>query len=291
MRLPRSVVIAGGAPFYTVGLNRRTPWRLSRRVIEAGKLVMAPLPKGTVVRHVTLAGRPAERVTAGPVEPPRAVLYLHGGGYTVGSPRLYRNLAAQLAASADAVVYNLDYRLAPEHPYPAALQDAVVAVHELVADGYPPALIAIAGDSAGGGLAVAAARLLADDGIHLRSLGLVSPWTDPMDTDSHVKQGRATNLGWSQRSARAYRATAADDDPGFAPVHGKLDGLPRMLVHTAPSEMLYRQINRFVDQARLAGADVTLVEDSRWWHSVHVGAGTWQVASDAVDDLGRFLFA
>ena len=287
MHVPRPLVIAGSVPFYRLGLNARLPITLGRRIIAAGAVPSVP-PPGTVVRHITLGGRPAERVTVGASERPRAILYLHGGGYTVASARVYRGLAIHLARAAEAVVYNLDYRLAPEHVYPAALDDAVAAFREL-ADEYGADRVAISGDSAGGGLAVATARRLTDAGLRPAALGLLSPWTDPADDDFRVTRARGTNRAWGKLSAVLYRGDADPHDPGYAPMYADLRGLPPMLIHTAPSEMLYDQVRRFAAKARAAGIDVELVEDPAWWHSVHVTAGILREATDAVTDVGRYL--
>jgi acetyl esterase/lipase len=289
MHLPRPLVIAGAAPFFRAGLNHRLPVPVARRIIDAGAFPMRPLPRGVEVTSTPLGGRPAERVApAG--DPRRAVLYLHGGGYTVGSPKLYRRTAAHLALSADAVVFNLDYRLAPEHPYPAALDDAISAFTELVAShGYAADSIGIAGDSAGGGLAVATARALTDKGLRPGALALLSPWTDPADEDFHVRRSRGNDLRWGRMSAQLYRGDAAPDDPGYAPMYARLDGLPPMLIHVASDEMLHRQIHKFAARAQAAGADVTLVEQGQWWHSIHVAAGTLRTATDAVHAVGAYL--
>lgn len=289
MHLPRSLVIAGSVPIYRLGLNARVPVTLGRRILAAGGLPSIP-PRGTVVRHVTLGGRPAERVTVGASERPRAILYLHGGGYTAGNPRLYRGLSIHLARAAEAVVYNLDYRLAPEHVYPAALDDAVAAFRELAAE-YGAERIAISGDSAGGGLTVAAARRLTDIGLRPAALGLLSPWTDPADDEFRVARARGMNRAWGRASAVMYRAAADPRDPGYAPMYADLSGLPPMLIHTAPSELLYDQVHRFAAKARSAGVDVTLAEDPAWWHSIHVTAGILREATEAVTDLGSYLRA
>lgn len=289
MHLPRPLVIAGSVPFYRLGLSARVPITVGRRIIAAGAVPSVP-PRGTVVRQVALGGRPAERVTVGASERPRAILYLHGGGYTVGSARLYRGLAIHLARAAEAVVYNLDYRLAPEHVYPAALDDAVAAFRELAGE-YGAERVAISGDSAGGGLAVATARRVTDDGLRPAALGLLSPWTDPADDDFRTTRARGTNRAWGRASAVMYRGDADPHDPGYAPMYADLRGLPPMLIHTAPSEMLYDQVHRFAAKARAAGVDVQLDEDPSWWHSVHVTAGILREATDAVTDAGTFLRA
>ncbi len=291
MHLPRPLVIALAAPMYRIALNHRTPLRLRRGILEryAGLTV---LPRGARVEHITLGGRPCERITVGATERPRAVLYLHGGGYTVGSPRTHRALAAFLARDTGAVVFSLHYRLAPEHQYPAALDDAIAAFRELVDDhGFAPARIAVAGDSAGGGLAVATARRLVDDGLRPAALGLLSPWTDPSDETITRRRDFVVNLAWGRQGAAAYRGDADPRDPGYAPIHGRLDGLPPMLIHCAETEILQPQILLFAKLAAEAGVDVQLVEHPRLWHSGHALAGTLREATDAVRDVGVFLRA
>jgi acetyl esterase/lipase len=289
MHLPRRLIVATSGPMYRIGLHHRTPLRLGRRILNAGCHVM-PVPPGTAVQHVLLHGVHAERVTVGASERPRAILYLHGGGYTVGSARLYRSCAAYLARAAGAVVFTLDYRLAPEHPYPAALDDAVAAFRALVSvHGFDASRVAVAGDSAGGGLAVAAARVLTDTGMQPGALGLLSPWTDPMDEDFTRQRDFVTNLPWGRASAALYRGDADPRDPGFAPMHGRLDGLPPMLVHCSTVEMLQPQIMRFADRVRAAGGEVVVDARDGWWHSIHVLAGTLREATDAVQEVGDYL--
>jgi monoterpene epsilon-lactone hydrolase len=286
--LPRPIVIAMAAPLFAVALNARTPLPLARALIDSGGR-LARLPAGTQVRPAVLADRPAERVTVGASERPRAVLYLHGGGYTLGSTRAYRALAAWLAQAAGAVVYTLDYRLAPEDPYPAALEDAVAAFGDLVTHhGFAPSRVALAGDSAGGGLAVAAARVLTDSGSPPAALGLLSPWTDPSDEQMRARD-MVVNVVWGTRSAARYRGGADRADPGYAPIHGRLDGLPPMLIQCAANEMLRPQIGRFARAASAAGVEVEFTESARLWHSAQALAGTLREATDAVTDLGAFL--
>lgn len=288
MHQPRPLVRALAWANYRLALNARWPVTVQRRLVAAGARTMMP-PRGTAVLPVTLGGRPAERLTVGASERPRAVLYLHGGAYILGTARLYRAFGGYLARSAGAVVFTLDYRLAPEHPYPAALDDAVAAFRELVdVHGFAPERIAIGGDSAGGGLAVATARALVDAGLEPGALVLLSPWTDPGDHD-HPPRDFVVNRRWGEAGAEMYRGGADPRDPGYAPMYAKLSGLPPMLVHYAPDEMLAGQIRRFVTRAEQDGADVTTVELPRLWHSAHVLAGSLRDASDAVHDAGIFV--
>ncbi|MDP9093454.1 MAG: alpha/beta hydrolase [Actinomycetota bacterium] len=291
MHLPRPLVVATSGPVYRLGLYRRVPVRWQRRILGSPAAMMR-LPADTRVEHTTLGNRPAERVIVGASERPRAILFLHGGGYTVGSPRLYRACAAVLARASNSVVYCLDYRLAPEHPFPAALDDAVAAFRELITvQGLDPSRVAIAGDSAGGGLSVAAARVLTDAGLAPAALGLISPWTDPSDEEFTRQRDFVVNLRGGRLSASHYRGSVDARDPGYAPIHGRLDGLPPTLIHCSPNEMLYPQIVRFAGLLEGAGVQVTLVAQERWWHSVHVLAGMLREATDAVRDLGAFLRA
>jgi len=221
MRLDRMANTLAMQTVSTVGgvlFHRHSPAAVQRAVLEA-MLRPLPLPANSQVLRVTLGGRRAERVTVAGSDERRVLLYLHGGGYTIGSARAFRSLAAHLSRSAQAVVYTLDYRLAPEHPYPAALDDAVAAVLELCNDlGHPPSRVAICGDSAGGGLAVATARCLTDyHGLRVGALGLISPWTDPASAALYRADDKAVN----RTGARSARPSTADRltraRPGWRP--------------------------------------------------------------------------
>jgi monoterpene epsilon-lactone hydrolase len=291
MHAPRFLVRVIARPFYKIGLHHRMPPRIGRRILDfSGRRQW--LPRGTVVRKIVLAGRPCERTTVGATDRPRAVLYLHGGGYTVGSPRLFRATAAYLAEASGAVVYNLDYRLAPEHPFPAAWEDAVAAFRELVeVHGYDPGRIAIAGDSAGGGLAAATAITLEQAGLRPGALALFSPWTDPSNDDHELDGDFVTNKAWGRASAALYRRDADRTDPRYAPMYGNLAGLPPTVIHFATTEMLRPEIVRFADRLEQAGVDVEIVAHPRLWHSMQVLAGTLRVATESVQDAGAYLRA
>lgn len=148
--LPRWVVRNTVVRMQRPGLGGRIPVRWQRRYLDAAAGSLA-VPPGTVVRPGTLAGTPADRVTVGATERPRAVLYLHGGAFMVGSPASHRSLVAYLAAASGAVVYALDYPLAPEHPFPAALDATVAAYRALLDEGWSSSQVVLAGDSAGAG--------------------------------------------------------------------------------------------------------------------------------------------
>lgn len=282
--LPRRLVMANAGAFYRVTFDVHMPFTVQRRLLEAAARSQ-PLPSGTVVRRVVLGGRPTERITVGATVRPRTVLYLHGGGYTTCSPATHRSLTAFLARETGAEVYVPAYRLAPEHLYPAALDDAVAAYREL---GRPAAIV---GDSAGGGLAVATALRLIDEGVRPPALALLSPWTDPADDSMTRQRDLVVNVPHGRRSAAAYRGDADPHDPGYAPMYADLSWLPPTLVHVVPGELLSEQVLRFVDRLRAAHVDVTLRELPELWHSGHTQVGIVREARAAVADVGAFLSA
>ncbi|HME46573.1 alpha/beta hydrolase [Mycobacterium sp.] len=288
IRLPRRAVGAALWLSYGLTLNHRLPFRIQRKMIDA-IAPMQTLPTGTVTRAMILGGRPAEKVTVG-ADNGTAVLYLHGGGYTIGSLATHRSLAAHIARDAGAAVYVLDYRLAPEHPYPAAPDDAVAAFCDLLDNhGYTPDHVAIGGDSAGGGLSLTAARRLIDrHDVRPAALALIAPWVDPT-ADTARKRDLVVNARWSHACAQAYLGAGDPDDAGYAPLRANLTGLPPTLVHVGTHEVLYPQVVELVDKLRLAGVDVTFTELPQLWHVAHLQASLVKEAAFAAHQLTVFV--
>ncbi len=290
IRLPLTLVGPTLHPFFRATLNPRTPIGIQRRLHDAAARLQ-PLPNGTTVERITLGGRPAERI-ANRAPGPHALLHLHGGGFTLGSATTHRSLAGYLARGTGCPVYLPEYRLAPEHPYPAALDDAVDAFLELVdRHGYLPQQIGVVGDSAGGGLAVATALRLRDEhGIAPAALGLISPWVDPSE-----RAGRPRDLvvsdAWGRSAAAAYLGDGDPADPGYAPLHGDLTELPPTLVQVGTTELLYSQNLTLAERLRAAGVEVTLDERPRLWHDAQLQAGLVREAAAAVADMSAFLRA
>lgn len=288
VELPRRAVAAALSPFYRVALDGRVPVGVQRSLLNA-VAGLQPLPDGTVTRREHLGGVPVERVTVGATERRTVVLYLHGGAYMSGSPQTHRAFTASLAKASGSVLVVADYRLAPEHPYPAALDDAEAVFDAIVANGTDPSRIAIAGDSAGGGLAAATVRRLVDRGIVPAALALVSPWVDPSDQDFPAPRDMLLTDRWLRRSADRYRGAADALDPGYAPARGSLSGFPPTLVHVATTEILHPQVIAFVEALRLAGVDVGCTELPQLWHVAHLQATMMREAAEATDELGAFL--
>ncbi|MET8652062.1 MULTISPECIES: alpha/beta hydrolase [Nocardia] len=285
-------------PVFRVILNDRLPFAAQRVLMDVMSRAQ-PVPDDTVVRRLRLAGRPAERITSAStaIDGPRAraadsgaILYLHGGGYTVGSLTTHRSLAARLAHGTDCPVYVLDYRLAPEHPFPAALDDAETAFLELVREkGHRPERIAIAGDSAGGGLTLATAqRLVADHGLTPAALGLIAPWSDP-NLIPDRERDLVVNRPWSRSCAAAYLGAGDGDVSGYAPLRGELHGLPPTYLQVDEGEMLYDQCLTLEAALRDAGVHVRFSRTRGLWHVAQLQAGLIGAAAAEVRELADFL--
>lgn len=224
-----------------------------------------PLPAGVEVTPVEVAGVPCERFhpTGGGGG---LVVYHHGGAYTAGSLDSHRPLTARLARACGCDLVAVDYRLAPEHPHPAGLDDAGAVYRQLLADGTPAARIVVAGDSAGGGLTAALLLALRDAGEPLPAGAvLLSPWLDlTLSSDAVRTRAGEDPMLRADSLARSARAYAGDDlrRPLVSPVHADPRGLPPLLVLVGTAEILLDDSRTFADRARAAGVPVDLdVED------------------------------
>lgn len=192
-----------------------------------------------------------------------ALLYLHGGGYVRGSLDTHAELMGRLARTTAMPILGLDYRLAPEHPYPAAVEDAVAAYRWLLDAGFPPRTIVIGGDSAGGGLAVALLLALKDADLEQPAGAvLFSPWTDLSGSGASVRSRAEAdpmvNAGALGAMAAQYLGTTPATTPGASPLFGDLAGLPPLLIQVGDAEILLDDATRLDERARAAGVDTTL---------------------------------
>ncbi|WP_024799942.1 alpha/beta hydrolase [Nocardia sp. BMG51109] len=288
--LPPPVARAVLHPVFRYAMHHRLPWRAQRALLDAGS-VLQTLPAGTRVDRQRLGGRPAERITVGGAADrmPGVVLYLHGGGYTVCSPTTHRSLAAHLARDTGRPVHVLDYRLAPEHPFPAALDDAEAAFLELASAGSRPEDIAISGDSAGGGLSLALALRLRDrHGIRPAALGLIAPWADPNQVPDRERD-LVINKPWSRACAAAYLGDGDALDTGYAPLLADLRGLPPTYVQVDAGELLHEQCLRLVAILRDAGVSTQFSVTRGLWHVAQLQASLVEPAAAATRELAAFL--
>jgi epsilon-lactone hydrolase len=267
-----------------------------QRAAMAASAEHAPLEPGVRVEPTTLGGRPAEWLWPEGERPESVILYLHGGGYCIGSMDTHRGLAGRLALAAQSTVAVLDYRLAPEHPFPAALDDATAAYGDLLARGIPADRIAIAGDSAGGGLTAAVLVALRRSGAELPvAAACLSPWVDlTQSSPSYRSKADAdpmvTAAGLDEM-ARCYLGGEDAHNELASPLFAAdLGGLPPVLIEVGEREVLLDDATRLADKIREAGGAVTLTV---WPEMIHVfqafPAEVIPESAQSVTAVGRFL--
>lgn len=244
--------------------------------------------------NVLANGVPSEWVIPGATGSGRVILYLHGGAYNAGSTRSHRALAANIASAANARALTIDYRLAPEHPYPAALVDAFSAYKWLLEKGVQPGQIVIAGDSAGGGLAIALLVSLRERKLPMPAAAVVlSPWTDlSTNGESWQENAEVDYLIHGSKLREAARIYLDDRDPQTplaSPVYANLQGLPPLLIHVGSEEVLLSDSVRLAENARLSGVDVTLDIWDGMQHVWHFAANYVPEARQAVEKVGEFI--
>jgi acetyl esterase/lipase len=258
----------------------------------AGEVLRPPIH----IDHIGVLanGVPSEWVIPAGVGSERVILYLHGGAYNAGSTRSHRALAANIAYAAHARALTIDYRLAPEHPYPAALVDAFSAYKWLLESGIRPEQITVTGDSAGGGLTIALLVALRDRKISMPAAAVIlSPWTD-LATSGESWQENAkldylihgTKL---KEAARLYLKDTSPQTPLASPVYANLEGLPPLLIQVGSDEVLLSDSQRLAEHARLSGVDVTLEVWEGMQHVWHFAANFVPEARQAVEKIGEFI--
>ncbi len=251
---------------------------------ERNGRVHPPFPKDVGTEDLVLDGLRCAAIRPARERPGRVVLYLHGGGYVTGSIESYRMLCVPLSRALGLRVVVPEYRLAPEHPYPAALEDALKAFRGLLAEGYSASGIVLAGDSAGGGLCLAAALSLRDSGGPApAAVVCLSPWTDLANSgDSHAGNAKSEALldtGTLDRWAALYAGGARLDDPYVSPVRGDFRGFPPLLIQVDRGEILLADSTALAAKARAAGVDVALSVWDGLWH-------VWPALGDLIPESG-----
>jgi epsilon-lactone hydrolase len=282
----RSLLKARSRPDETVVRKRQ-------RLAIAGRL-MAPTPAAAYTFVVDAGAVAAERIVPHAAPYDRYLLYLHGGGYIAGSPSVYRHLAWRLALAVGAQVLAPDYRLAPEHPFPAALDDALAAYLWLLAEGVEPRQVAVVGDSAGGGLAFALLLRLRDQNRPLpAAVAALSPWTDLALTGAslrgNAKADPMLDVAELPRVVRSYLGGADPRHPWASPIYGDLAGLPPALIQVGSDEILRDDAARLAERLDLAGGTVRLEIWPRMPHVWHLFAPMLPEARRAIGHVGDFL--
>lgn len=255
-----------------------------------------PTPEGVTFSEAVLGGVSALECRSDGNTQAGTLLYFHGGGYVAGSARGYRGLPATLARAANISAVSIDYRLAPENPFPAAIEDGVVAFRALIEEGIEPDRIVFAGDSAGGGIVVSTLLKLRDAGHPLPAAALLlSPWVDlacaGASFESKASEDPSLTPAGLRACARHYLGQGDPKDPLASPLYADLSGLPPMLIQVGSSEIL---LDDAVRLARAAGADGTAVRIDVWPEMIHV----WQSfafmlpeGAAAIEDAAAFINA
>jgi len=245
---------------------------------------------------VEIGGVHGEWIVAPGAADNRVILYLHGGGYVMGSINTHRAMIARISRAAKARVLAIDYRLAPEHPFPAAVDDATTTYKWLLSQGYQPGKITIAGDSAGGGLTFATLVALRDANIPLPAAAApISPWTDLAATGESLRTRARVDpmVGDSGLApmAQHYAGTHDLKHPLVSPLYADLTGLPPLLIHVGDAEILLDDSTRIAERAKAAGVDVTLEVWPEKVHVWHVFAKILPEGQQAIDRIGEFVVA
>ncbi len=279
----------------TGGPDLTAPLPEARANFEA-MLAGSPIPDDVTFENANVGGVPGRWSTTPEALPGRVLLYLHGGGYIIGSSLGYRALSSSLARAAKARSLTLDYRLAPENPYPAAVDDALAAYKGLLAQGTSPGSIVIGGDSAGGGLTVATLIAARDAGLPMPAAALaISPWADMACTGStyaaKAAEDPSINLDGLRAMAGTYLNGASSQSMLASPIYGNLAGLPPLLIQVGSLEILLDDSIRLAARAAEANVAVQLEVWSGLPHVWHVFAHQLSEGRDAIAAAGAFLGA
>ncbi len=292
LRVPPAVLRAGVRQLGKRCLDPALPWPVQRGRLD--RLTGAALlPRGTAIAEQTIGGVRAEVVSARNAALQRTVVHFHGGGYCVGSARTARSWAAQLSARTGCRVVLPEYRLAPENPYPAGLDDARAVLTALLRDAKPDSLV-VSGDSAGAGLALALLLSRLEGGAE-QPAGciLLSPWLD-LGRDRRavpdlVRRDVLLTPDWLDACARAYADPAAWSGDLVSPGRAAHGGLPPLLIQAGTDDLLAPDAESLAASAGAAGADVTYTRWPGLWHDFPLQAGMLAAADSAVTQAAWFV--
>jgi monoterpene epsilon-lactone hydrolase len=262
----------------------RANLRLSDRFVK--------LPHDIEIKPDLAEGVPVEWIIPPHVSERAVIYYIHGGGWTLGWTNLHRRLVSHLCKSASTRALAIDYRLAPEHPFPAALEDCYAVYHWLLKNGFAPQNIVIAGDSAGANLALATLISLRDAGDPLPLAAVcISPMIDLLGTGEtfQMQQDPALTATFALMMARHYASKQDPHSSLLSPLYGDLQGFPPLLIHVGEDEILLSDGKRLAEKAQAADIDVTLVIWPKMWHVWHLFVPVLPEAQQAVNAIGAFI--
>ncbi len=272
------------------------PIQDQRQTMDLRGHKLLPMAEEMIAAPVDAFGIQAEWIDLQSTRSDRAFLYLHGGGYFIGSCKSHRGFASHIAKACRCRLLLPEYRLAPEHTFPAALLDARAAYRFLLAQGYGHSRIVVGGESSGGGLALALLQTLQDEGMPMPAGAvLLSPWTDLLGT-GHSVQSRAGQDPWLRPDgipllANRYRGSTPTDHPLISPLYGDMTGFPPLLIHAGNDEILRDDATRLEARARSAGVEVTSRIWMGMWHAFHAFYPWAPEALLAHQEIGEWVVA
>ncbi len=292
LRVPPAVMRLGVRQLGRRCLDPALPWPVQRTRLDQLTRISL-LPRGTTVAEQAIAGVRAHVVSSRAAGSQLTVIHFHGGGYCLGSAREARSWAAHLSAQTGCRVVLPEYRLAPEHPYPAALEDARAVLKTLSGEAEPGSGV-VSGDSAGGGLALALVLRLRDEAQELPAgCILLSPWLD-LGRDRRavpdlVRRDVLLNPDWLDACARAYADPSAWAEPSVSPLSAAHVGLPPLLIQAGTDELLAPDAELLAASASAGGVDVTYTRWPRMWHDFALQPGLLAAADSALAQASWFV--
>ncbi|MGO8894896.1 MAG: alpha/beta hydrolase [Streptosporangiaceae bacterium] len=292
LRVPPAVMRLGVRQLGRRCLDPALPWPVQRTRLDQLTRISL-LPRGTTVAEQAIAGVRAHVVSSRAAGSQLTVIHFHGGGYCLGSARQARSWAAHLSAQTGCRVVLPEYRLAPEHPYPAALEDARAVLKTLSGEAEPGSVV-VSGDSAGGGLALALVLRLRDEAQELPAgCILLSPWLD-LGRDRRavpdlVRRDVLLNPDWLDACARAYADPSAWAEPSVSPLSAAHVGLPPLLIQAGTDELLAPDAELLAASASAGGVVVTYTRWPRMWHDFALQPGLLAAADSALAQASWFV--
>ena len=269
-----------------------TEIKANRAFLDAGARQLVKGVKGTLINA---SGVTAEMQIPEGAASDAVILYFHGGGYVGGSIASHRNLTGNLALASKCQLLSVEYRLAPENPHPAAVEDALNSYKWLLSEGYDPKKIAISGDSAGGGLAIAVQLKIRDEGLPLPVASApISPWIDMGLSGDTMSSRQSRDPLIRLDLIREFKSQFLgpinnSNDPYASPLQADLSGLPPMLIHVGDDEMLLSDSERLAEKASAAGVSVTLEIWPEMIHVWHTFVGLFPEAQDGINRIAEFF--
>lgn len=251
------------------------------------------IPKGTVITAVTGKGFNAEWIDTPDSRQKVVMLYVHGGGFIFDSTKLHRELIARIAKAARVRALSLDYSLAPEYPYPKAVNEAFAAYRWLLSQ-YPPNKIVLAGDSAGGSVILSLLHVIRNEKLPNPACAIaLSPATDAYNVDDAIRANGNKDLFIRPNNLKffidSYFQQTPRNNPIASPIFGSLKGFPPLLIHADKDELFNISIKRFVEKARREKVEASFYESTGLWHVWHLFARFVPEAKSAIDEIGAFV--